>query len=313
MSPYFSVVVPTYNRSNTIEATLRSVISQTYPSFECIIVDDGSNDVVQLEQLVASLSDPRLKIISQKNGGGGAARNTGIVNATGKYVAFLDSDDLFHPNKLDLFHKLLEKEPHEAAYSYARVDRGVPGRSWIRPDRPIRSDESMARYLFIANQFVQTSTIVMETRVARRIMFDPSLRKGQDLDFCLRADVAGVRFHMLEKPLITWTDASEIGRTSRHAGASAPQAWLAAHQHLMTKEETLGYRATVLAYYQPKYRLLQVVRDLILGVLIAKVPVKVAARQLLRFILPRHLYRSAVALAIKLRGARADNRAENAN
>lgn len=302
MPPYFSVVVPTYNRSGSIGPTLCSVRDQTYGDFECLIVDDGSDDVELLERYVAGLSDSRFRVIRQTNGGGGAARNTGIAHAKGKYVAFLDSDDLFFPQKLQVFRDQLEAQPCDAAYSYANVDRGVAGKRWIRPDRPIRDGESMASYLFIANQFVQTSTIVMATAVARQIMFDPSLRKGQDLDFCLRADVAGVRFHMIESPLITWMDISEIGRTSRHAGAAAPQAWLEAHDHLMTREEQLGYRATVLAYYQPKYKAFQVARDLILGVTIAKVPAKVAIRQWLRFCLPKDVYRGVVSLAIKLRG-----------
>lgn len=299
MPCYFSVVIPTYNRSSTIRHTLESVQRQSFGDFECLIVDDGSDDLHELNQVVHELGDTRFRVISRENGGGGAARNSGIDAAVGRYIAFLDSDDAFVANKLERFFICLENQPHAAMYSYAHVDRGIPGKTWVRPDRPIRAGESMASYLFVENQFVQTSTIVISAQVAKEIRFDPLLRKGQDLDFCLRLDAAGIKFSMLEEPLILWTDASEAGRTSRHAGAAAPEAWLAKHSHLMSHGEALGYRATVLAYYQPKYKFLIVLRDLYVGVHVAGVPLKVAARQLLRFSLPRSMYRAAVSVALR--------------
>jgi len=304
MHPFFSVIIPTFNRSDTIYKTLISVKEQTFADFECLIVDDGSSDVDQLKQVVRDLEDPRFRVIERENGGGGAARNTGIDESYGAYVAFLDSDDIFHADKLEAANASLRVDPCDALYSYASVDRGVPGRTWQRPDRPIHVGESMASYLFIANQFVQTSTIIIKTALARTVRFNPTLRKGQDLDFCLRLDAAGVHFRMIERSLVTWFDASEVGRTSRYAGVKAPTQWLAGHAHLMTRKEVLGYRATVLAYYQPKYKFMMVAKDLILGTLVAGVPLKVTVRQLLRFILPRHVYRQLVALALKGIGQR---------
>jgi hypothetical protein len=199
---------------------------------------------------------------------------------------------------------VLEREaaPTYAYYSYAHVDRGVEGKTWIRPDRSIGDEEAMADYLFVANQFVQTSTIVMPVEMARAVMFDPALRKGQDLDFCVHADAAGIRFRMIEEPLIIWTDISEVGRTSRQAGASAPQGWLDSHANILGPRAVLGYRATVLSYYQPKYKLPLVLYDIAKGVISAGVPPKVAARHLLRFCLPRRLYRFLVSLTIRARG-----------
>ncbi|MFK3844659.1 glycosyltransferase family 2 protein [Stenotrophomonas sp. NPDC078853] len=299
MPPFFSVVIPTYNRSDSISRTLRSVMGQSFSDFECIVVDDGSADIEKLMSVVESLNDSRFKVVTRENGGGGAARNTGIDACAGRYIAFLDSDDLFTTDKLQRFFDVLSVEPHQAMYSYANVDRGVIGKMWQRPDRPIAAQESMGSYLFISNQFVQTSTIVIQKDVAGKVRFDPALRKGQDLDFCLRLDKAGVRFQMLERPLVIWTDVSEIGRTSRHAGAKAPTEWLRTHSHLMTPQEIMGYRATVLAYYQPKYKFLTVGKDLLAGVLIAKVPARIAMRQLLRFSLPRGVYRGLVSFAVK--------------
>lgn len=302
--PYFTVVVPTYNRAQVIGDTLLSVKQQTFTDFECIIIDDGSDDADELDRAVEKLNDDRFRVIHQANGGGGAARNAGIEQAAGRHIAFLDSDDKFLPNKLSIFHARLEQETTTdcAYYSFAHVDRGVAGKTWIRPDRAIGDGEAMADYLFVANQFVQTSTIVMPTELARAVMFDPALRKGQDLDFCVRADAAGIRFKTIEEPLIIWIDISEVGRTSRQAGASAPQAWLDSHADIMSPRAVLGYRATVLSYYQPKYKLPIVLYDVVNGVISAGVPAKVAARHLLRFCLPRRLYRSLVSLTIRARG-----------
>lgn len=91
----FSIVIPAYNRADTILPTLQSVQAQTFDDFECLIVDDGSKDGAALKQVVEGMNDPRFHYIHRENGGGGAARNTGIMAAKGDYIAFLDSDDFF--------------------------------------------------------------------------------------------------------------------------------------------------------------------------------------------------------------------------
>lgn len=91
--PYFSVIIPAYNREEMISATLRSVETQTFTDFEVIVVDDGSTDGT----VNAAKRFPFVRLISQQNAGPGAARNAGVAAATGKYVAFLDSDDLWFP------------------------------------------------------------------------------------------------------------------------------------------------------------------------------------------------------------------------
>ena len=97
--PPVTVVIPTFNRASVIGRAIRSVLGQTCQDWELIVVDDGSTDGT--EQAVRGLSDNRIKYIRHdRNGGGGAARNTGIRHAQGEYVAFLDSDDEWLPEKL---------------------------------------------------------------------------------------------------------------------------------------------------------------------------------------------------------------------
>ena len=297
--PLFSVVIPVYNRAATLGVTIRTVLEQTCGDFEVIVVDDGSTDDPQ--QAVAALGDPRIRLVRQENGGGGSARNRGIDEARGAYIAFLDSDDLFLPHKLDAVARAVDGSTTTVWYSYINVDRGV-GRYWVRPNRPIRPGEDVGEYLFVHNQFIQTSSIVLPRALASAVRFDATLRKGQDLDFCLRLQRSGAEFRMIEEPLIVWVDASEAGRTSRVPGYLAPLSWLDRCGHLLTRRAMLGYRATVLAYYMAGDKPFTVARDLAAGLFQAGVPPKIIARQALRAYLPRGLYRRLVDTMVRTIG-----------
>jgi glycosyltransferase involved in cell wall biosynthesis len=93
-----SIIIPSYNRAHKITKTIDSVVSQSYENWELIIVDDGSTD--NTKEVVSSFKDERIKYIYQDNAERGAARNKGVKNATGKYVFFLDSDDILYPRHL---------------------------------------------------------------------------------------------------------------------------------------------------------------------------------------------------------------------
>ena len=299
--PKFSIIIPAYNRSETIDDTLNSVLQQTFQNYECIVVDDGSNDSAQLEHKVAQLGDQRFKYVWRENGGGGAARNTGVDHAIGDFIAFLDSDDLFLPEKLDKLNNFSGLNDDTVVYSYMRVDRGV-GKDWIRPDRPIHENEDVGEYLFVSNQFIQTSTIVLSRNTALRVRFDDNLRKGQDLDFCIQLDKAGLRFEMYEEPLTIWVDISEGNRTSRVKGYKAPAEWLKHNKSNLTTKAYLGYQSTVLAYYIGWSKPFTACTYLAKGYLFAGVPLLITLRQLLRTFMPSQLYRSLIGTFVFLRG-----------
>jgi cellulose synthase/poly-beta-1,6-N-acetylglucosamine synthase-like glycosyltransferase len=98
MPPTVSVVIPLFNAASVIRETVASVLGQTFRDFELLIVDDGSTD--DSASICASITDPRIRLIRQPNRGLAGARNAGIRHARGQYVAFLDADDLFLPDKL---------------------------------------------------------------------------------------------------------------------------------------------------------------------------------------------------------------------
>src|SRR6476646_2026610 len=94
-----SIIIPAFNAQATIEETIASVQNQTFSDFEIIVIDDGSTD--DTLRIVQQISDPHLRIFSYSNGGTSVARNNGISQATGDYIAFLDADDLWTPDKLE--------------------------------------------------------------------------------------------------------------------------------------------------------------------------------------------------------------------
>ena len=108
--PTVSVIIATYNREKFIGAAVESVLKQTYKDFEVIIIDDGSND--STKEIIANLKDPRIRYYYQENKGRSIARNIALGLAKGKYITFLDSDDLYLPNKLEIQFDYMERNPN---------------------------------------------------------------------------------------------------------------------------------------------------------------------------------------------------------
>jgi glycosyltransferase involved in cell wall biosynthesis len=278
--------------------TLQSVRDQTFEDFECIVVDDGSADGEELKAVVEGLSDPRFRYVVRENGGGGAARNTGIDEAKGEFVAFLDSDDRWLPEKLAVQAEQLQRFPDRVVYCAAYVDRGV-GKYWVRPSRGIRDDQDVGEYLFVANQFFPTPSLVLSTKIARAVRWDEDLKRGQDLDFALRLRAMGCRFEFLAEPLVIIWDNDESGRVSRAPGIENHLVFLGKH-HFRWRAR-LGYRAMYLAYDLAKDRPLLAAKDLALG-LVAGISPLLIARHTLRAFLPRERYRKVVNSFVALAG-----------
>lgn len=110
-----SVIIPLYNKEKQIRATLESVLQQSEPDYEIVIVNDGSTD--KSASIVASFADPRIRLIHQENAGVSAARNRGIDEARGEFVAFLDADDRWHPDFLKTLKKLAEDYSHCSVFA----------------------------------------------------------------------------------------------------------------------------------------------------------------------------------------------------
>jgi glycosyltransferase involved in cell wall biosynthesis len=304
MAPRVSVIVPVYNRAHSVGPTLESVRAQTMTDWECIVVDDGSRDGDELRKLVDELADPRFRYVRRPNGGGGAARNTGIDEARGDVVAFLDSDDLWLPEKLAVQSRQLGARTDLVVYCAALVDRGV-GKRWIRPSRGIGPGEDVAEYLFVANQFIPTPTIALSRELARAVRWDPGLPRGQDLDYVLMLQEAGCEFTYSPQPLVIWRDMAVEGRTSHRPGLHASEGLLAKHGARMTPKARKGYLVTNHVVHLARERPTKALSALAAGAA-AGIPLPVVGRQLLRAFLPPRLYRSVVDRFVAIAG-RADH------
>jgi len=236
MTPFFSVVIPVYNRAALLGEALRSVLAQSEQDFEIVVVDDGSLD--NPSRAVKELTDPRTVFVRQENRGGGAARNTGIDKARGRFIAFLDSDDRFLPHHLAAMRKLLENAPGTAGYARILVDRGE-GRIFLKPPRAIRNGEDMATYLLCDRGFIPTSTIVVERKMAEAIRFHENLAAAEDTDFAIRLALAGQRFVMASTPGVHWNDSFDPGRLSAGRKSATMRQWI----------EELRPRIPAKAYY----------------------------------------------------------------
>jgi glycosyltransferase involved in cell wall biosynthesis len=183
-----SVVIPTYNTSNFLIKAIQSVINQTYKNWELIIVDDGSTD--QTRQIVEEFQkkDSRIKYFFQNNKGQGAARNLGIKNASGNYIAFLDSDDEFFENKLERVISHFEKDKN---IGFIYTDAIIIGDYLYKKRRSeIVTPYSGGIYIkLLFNNFITTSTVIVKREVLQNCgLFDESdlLRNFEDYDLWLR-------------------------------------------------------------------------------------------------------------------------------
>ncbi|MCE6992750.1 glycosyltransferase family 2 protein [Dyadobacter sp. CY323] len=232
--PFFSVIIPLYNREELIQTTIQSVLNQdTKKSFEVIVVDDGSTDASA--EKVRELLDSRVRYIYQNNSGANIARNHGIDVARGKYVAMLDSDDLYMKDHLSSSATVLDTNPNCVVYAKIVVNRGE-GKTFLKPPRSILKDEHMSDYLLSDRGFLQTSTLVLPTDLARKVRFDDNLPFGQDTDFAIRLYAEGASFHMKELPAVVWRDVYDGKRISSKSRPEVREKWLEKVKPIITRK-----------------------------------------------------------------------------
>ena len=116
MEELVSVIIPAFNAARFLERTIISAQNQTHRNLEIIVVEDGSTDGTQHVAAAMADSDPRIKVIEKSNGGVASARNVGLAQARGEYVAFLDADDLWHPSKIEL--QIASLGPRDSSNKY---------------------------------------------------------------------------------------------------------------------------------------------------------------------------------------------------
>lgn len=202
--PLVSAIIPAYNCERYVGRAIRSVLAQTYPHVECIVVDDGSTDGTA--SVIESFGD-QVRRIAQRNAGASVARNAGIAAARGRYIAFLDSDDYWLPNKLELQVSIFLEDPDLVLVSsdLTWLDPSVDPESFdteLAPFDPERLERCSGLDDLLRDPYLGTPTVVVDARAAERIGgFDTDFPIAEDVDFYLRL-CADRPFAILHLPLV---------------------------------------------------------------------------------------------------------------
>ena len=186
-APLISVIVPTYNRPERLKSALQSILNQTFENFEIIVVNDAGSDI---QDIVSSLNAKRsvVCIRHEINKGLSAARNTGIEAARGKYIAYLDDDDLFYRNHLSTLVEFLERHPGTIAYTDANCafQKMIDGR-WITFQRQVIYSKEWSNDEILIDNFVPVLCVMHEKSYLEKSgKFDESLNRHEDWDLWIR-------------------------------------------------------------------------------------------------------------------------------
>jgi glycosyltransferase involved in cell wall biosynthesis len=199
-SPKVSVLTPVYNGADFLATALQSTLDQSFQDFEVMVVNDGSTDnSEQIAQSFSAKSPEQIKVFTQVNGGLCAARNRGIAEARGEYLALLDADDAWHRDHLARCVEVLDKHP-EIGLVHANIRRvDTQGNEVSVPLRHWRAHEAQPwRALFLRDEHVSCPTAVFRTSLVQQLgNFDMYFNKlgCEDRDMWLRiASVAGVHY-----------------------------------------------------------------------------------------------------------------------
>jgi glycosyltransferase involved in cell wall biosynthesis len=158
--PFVSIIIPTYNRARLLGRAIHSILNQTYPNFEIIVVDDCSSD--NTESVVRSFCDERIQYIRhEENKGAVAARNTGIMAARGEYIAFQDSDDEWFSEKLEKQIRAFEFGPPDLGVVYTSFWLIEGGRKTYYPSSDVKQTEGNMHHALLETNFVNTPTAVV--------------------------------------------------------------------------------------------------------------------------------------------------------
>lgn len=215
--PAFSVIMPCYNRPDELRWAIRSILDQTLPDFELIVVDDASaNDV---EQAIRSFTDQRLRHIRNSvRLGAAGSRNRGIAAATGEYVSFLDADDMYLPHRLDRLADTIDAlgQPDVVCHRQFRLRESRTGVSTyeVIPARAPAAGEHLSDYLFREGNWLQINCVTVKAAAAHTLDFDTSMTLWEDTKYVLELWNAGYRFAFSNDVLSVYFDEMRTSRAS---------------------------------------------------------------------------------------------------
>jgi glycosyltransferase involved in cell wall biosynthesis len=200
-TPLVSVVIPAYNAERTLGETVASVLSQSFTDFEALVVDDGSSDATA--EVALASADSRLRVLKTANGGVSRARNTGIAAAKGELIAFLDSDDIWEPDKLERQVAALGASP-SAGFCVTAAIR-IDEHSQVTEPIPLVRAPDVCRTLLLHSMAVGCVSSGMARKSVLESIggFDPRFSQCADWDLWLRVS-ANTEFLVLDDQLVRY-------------------------------------------------------------------------------------------------------------
>ena len=183
MPPTISVVIPAYNAEKWISPTIKSVQQQTFSDLEIIVIDDGSTDSTL--EILKGIVDERMKVFPYEHAGASVARNRGITHSAGKFIAFLDADDLWTADCLELLLAALEQHPQaDVSYCWASMidERGNFLRAWAE----VFFEGNVYPQLLAKNFLVCGTLLIRQQTIESVGEFDPCLTYNEDWDYWIR-------------------------------------------------------------------------------------------------------------------------------
>jgi len=186
--PTISVIIPVYNSENSLLSTISSILKQSYQNFEIVVIDDGSDNPVEAF-LNERISDYRIRVLRIERSNANVARNFGINNSKGDYIAMLDADDIWLENHLQDCLSLLQDSGADGLYGSIFISHHPTHDDYekhICYARELNSDESMVDYLLTTVCGAQTSGLFTTANSSKSILWDEKLIEHQDYDFVVR-------------------------------------------------------------------------------------------------------------------------------
>jgi len=202
--PVITVVIPAYQVAPYIAETLNSVFSQTLTEFEVIVVNDGSPDTDELERALAPYRE-RIRYVRQDNRGASAARNRGVQEAHGRFVAFLDGDDVWMPDFLEKQLEFVREGGYDLAYTDARLfgDPAMAGKTYMQT-APSRGPVTFVSLIRNHCNVITSGVFARRLALIEAGLFDERLRNAQDFELWTRLARGGARLGYQRKVLLRY-------------------------------------------------------------------------------------------------------------
>lgn len=285
-----SVVIPAYKCADAIGRAVSKALDQSHPPLEIIVVDDQSPDDIA-SALAPFHADERVRLIRHAhNQGAAAARNTGIDAARGRFVAFLDADDEWLPEKLaaQMADVMAQGDP-DRCFSVTRTYIHRQGHDIVRPLRPKRPDERMDEFIFVHAGFCQTSSFLVSRALAAQVRWR-AIPVNQDHLFAIDLCNVGALYRLVETPLVIYNDDIRPNRISDSRSLAIGETLLDTLGDALSDKAKLAYRARFLGQMLLREQPARGVATIAKAVATGAMPPRFAMTLLIRQFLPPSLY-----------------------